>query len=77
MLKSIRPGHTEVPPNQSLQRTAITVTPFAFAKAAPVLSAAELRRWTAQPLSFALPGPAITLCRAPLTDYANDLYLVP
>jgi len=36
------------PPNKSLQRTAITVTPFAFAKAAPVLSAAELRRWTAQ-----------------------------
>ena len=35
------------PPNLSSRQTAKTVTPFAFAKAAPVLSAAELQRYPA------------------------------
>jgi len=32
-------------PDKSLKRTAKSVTPFAFAKPAPLSSAAELRRW--------------------------------
>jgi hypothetical protein len=34
--------------NTSLQRTVKSVTPFACAKAAPLLPAAELRRYTAR-----------------------------
>lgn len=33
-----------LPPNQGMQLTAKSVTPFAFAKAAPLLSAADPRR---------------------------------
>jgi hypothetical protein len=35
---------TVAPPNKALQRTEQTITPFAFAKRAPLSSAAELER---------------------------------
>lgn len=37
-------GFGALPPNKGMQLTAKSVTPFAFAKAAPLLSAADPRR---------------------------------
>ena len=38
-------GVRALPPNNGMQLTAKSVTPFAYAKAAPLLSAADPRRW--------------------------------
>ena len=38
----LRCGVNAVPPNKALQLTAEIVTPFAYAKGAPISSAAEL-----------------------------------
>ena len=49
MLRQVRQrrfvNRSALPPNKGMQLTAKSVTPFAFAKAAPLLSAADPRRY--------------------------------